>query len=74
MPLGNAFGIAADVKRELARGEGGLDIRSGTKHFAAGAKVWVLPPRWGDGGDQVGVVGRFTLLTRPGQSSRYDGQ
>lgn len=61
-----AFGIAANVKRELNRGEGGLDIQRGTRHFAAGAKVWVLPPRWGDGGDQVGVVGRHR-----GRSDRY---
>jgi hypothetical protein len=29
-----------------------------TKHFSAGTKVWVLPPQWGDGGEQLVVVGR----------------
>ena len=29
----------------------------GRRHFAAGAKVWVLPPQWGDGGDQLIVAG-----------------
>jgi hypothetical protein len=29
-----------------------------TKHFSQGAKVWVLPPQWGDGGEQLVVVGR----------------
>jgi len=53
-----AYGVAANVRREVARGEAGLDIQRGTKHFAAGAKVWVLPPHWGDGGEQVVVVGR----------------
>ncbi|WP_194894374.1 hypothetical protein [Catenulispora pinisilvae] len=67
-----AFGVAANVRRELGRGDGGLDIQRGTKHFAAGAKVWVLPPSWGDGGVQVGVVGRhrgsrgpYILLVMP---------
>lgn len=69
-----AFGIAASVKHEIGRGEGGLDIRRGTMHFAAGAKVWVVPPRWGDGEEQVGVVGRhlgsrgpYILLVMPRQ-------
>jgi len=34
------------------------DIQNGLRHFAAGAKVWVLPPQWGDGGEKVMVVGR----------------
>jgi hypothetical protein len=34
-----------------------LGLRRGVKHFAAGAKVWVLPPQWGDGGAQVIVAG-----------------
>ena len=53
-----AYGISANVRREIGRGEGGLDIQRGTKHFTAGAKVWVLPVHWGDGGEQVVVVGR----------------
>jgi hypothetical protein len=32
--------------------------RTGTQHFSAGTKVWVLPPQWGDGGEKVFVVGR----------------
>jgi hypothetical protein len=27
------------------------------KHFPPGAKVWVLPPRWGDGADQLIIAG-----------------
>lgn len=53
-----AFGVVANVRRETAQGEGGLEIRRGTKHFSGGAKVWVLPPRWGDGGEKLYVVGR----------------
>lgn len=51
------FCVAANVAGETAHGEGGLDLRAGIKHFAAGAKVWVLPPQWGDGGTQVIVAG-----------------
>lgn len=49
--------VVANVAGETAHGEGGLDIRQGLRHFAAGAKVWVLPPQWGDGGANVMVVG-----------------
>ncbi|MET8764290.1 hypothetical protein [Lentzea sp. NPDC004782] len=28
------------------------------KHFSAGTKLWVLPPQWGDGGQDLVVVGR----------------
>jgi hypothetical protein len=51
------FCVAANVAEETALGEGGLELRRGIKHFAAGAKVWVLPPQWGDGGTQVIVAG-----------------
>jgi hypothetical protein len=51
------FCVVANVADETAHGEGGVDIRSGIQHFSAGSKVWVLPPQWGDGGDQLIVVG-----------------
>jgi hypothetical protein len=51
------FCVVANVAEETAWGEGGLELRRGGKHFAAGAKVWVLPPQWGDGGDQLIVAG-----------------
>ena len=41
---------------------------SGTKHFSAGTKVWVLPPQWGDGGEQLLVAGRHR--GRPGGLTR----
>ena len=52
-----AFCVVANVAAETASGEGGLEVRAGARHFAAGAKVWVLPPQWGDGGDQLIVAG-----------------
>jgi len=52
-----AFCVVANVAEETASGEGGLTVRAGARHFAAGAKVWVLPPQWGDGGDQLIVAG-----------------
>ena len=51
------FCVVANIAEQTASGEGGLDLRRGAKHFAAGAKVWVLPPQWGDGGDQLIVAG-----------------
>ncbi|GAA2794514.1 SCO4402 family protein [Crossiella cryophila] len=63
VPLGVAAGllawcVVANVAAETAHGPGGQEIRQGLKHFAPGAKVWVLPPQWGDGGDNVMVIGR----------------
>lgn len=52
------FCVTANVRQQTNQGEGGLQVRRGIKHFAAGAKVWVLPVQWGDGGDQVIVAGR----------------
>jgi hypothetical protein len=51
------FCVVANVAAETTHGVGGADIRSGVQHFSAGSKVWVLPPQWGDGGDQLIVVG-----------------
>jgi len=52
-----AFCVVANVAEQTAHGEGGLDLRRGVRHFPAGAKVWVLPPQWGDGGAQLLVAG-----------------
>jgi hypothetical protein len=52
-----AYGLVANVNAETAHGDGGLDIQSGLKHFAAGAKLWLLPPRPRDFYERVTVVG-----------------
>ncbi|MFD8706453.1 hypothetical protein ACFV1W_28275 [Kitasatospora sp. NPDC059648] len=54
-PLG--YGVVANVARETAHGEGGLEIRQGLKHFGPGVKLWIAPPRWHYRGNAV-VVGR----------------
>ncbi|MCR6484322.1 hypothetical protein M8542_15980 [Amycolatopsis sp. OK19-0408] len=51
-----AEGVAG-LLAETTHGEGGEDVQRGLEHFAPGAKVWVLPPQWGDGGDSVVVLG-----------------
>jgi hypothetical protein len=51
------FCVVANVADWTAHGEGGLGRQRGLRHFAPGAKVWVLPAQWGDGGDSVIVVG-----------------
>lgn len=50
--------VVANVATHTRHGPGGQDIYRGLNHFAAGAKVWVLPVQWGDGGENVFVVGR----------------
>ena len=52
-----AFCVAANIMEETAHGEGGLELRRGVRHFPPGAKVWVLPPQWGDGADQLIIAG-----------------
>lgn len=61
-----AYAVVANIARETAHGEGGLQIQKGLKHFAPGAKVWVLPSGWGDGGERLIVVGRHR-----GSAGRY---
>jgi len=39
-------------------GEGGAEIKSGTTHFSGGTKVYCLPAQWGDGYNQIVVIGR----------------
>ncbi|MFD0276408.1 hypothetical protein ACFVHB_21240 [Kitasatospora sp. NPDC127111] len=58
--------VVANVARETGFGEGGLEIRSGLRHFAPGAKVWLAPPRWWNGNASVMVAGRHR-----GNSRRY---
>jgi hypothetical protein len=48
----------ANVVMERDYGPGGMEKRPGTKHFPAGAKVYILHHFWGMGGEQVTVVGR----------------
>ena len=52
-----AFCVVANIAEQTAHGEGGLELRRGVKHFPPGAKVWVLPPQWGDGADQLIIAG-----------------
>ncbi|MER7579575.1 hypothetical protein [Kitasatospora sp. NPDC097691] len=61
-PLGVC--LVANVARETSHGEAGLEIRSGLRHFAPGAKVWIAPPAWGDGGENVIVAGRHRRNSR----------
>jgi hypothetical protein len=60
-----AYCVVANVADETAQGEGGLEIRAGLKHLSARAKVWLLPPQWGDGGEKVVVVGRHRGAAGP---------
>ncbi|MFJ9947238.1 hypothetical protein [Kitasatospora sp. NPDC091207] len=55
-PLGLC--VVADVARETTHGDGGPEIRTGLRHFAPGAEVWLAPPRWDGGSPDVPVVGR----------------
>ena len=34
------------------------ELRSGTKHFSGGTKVYCLPAQWGDGYERIFVIGR----------------
>ncbi|MDH6111504.1 hypothetical protein P3T36_004658 [Kitasatospora sp. MAP12-15] len=49
--------VVANVARETRHGPGGEQVQSGLKHFAPGAKLWVLPPRYGNEDDQLEVIG-----------------
>ena len=61
-----AWCVVANVAGRTRHGPGGQEIQRGLRHFVAGAKVWVLPPQWGDAGDSVIVVGRHRGAARRG--------
>ena len=48
--MGNIIG-------EHIQGENG-ELVNGTKHFAAGTKVYLARPQWGDGYENVVVIGK----------------
>lgn len=53
-----AWCLAANVILERTFGPGRSESRSGTRHFAPGAKVYVVSFFWGMGGDRLSVLGR----------------
>jgi hypothetical protein len=56
--------VAANVAEEQPFGPGGQEIRRGTKHFAPHAKVYCFPAQWGDGYQDIRVVGRHRASHR----------
>jgi hypothetical protein len=40
------------------------NVRLGTKHFSPNAKVYCFPPAWGDGYEQIRVIGRHRGSSR----------
>lgn len=52
------WAVVANVAEQTLHGPAGETETSGTRHFSAGTKVWVLPAQWGDGWDDVLLVGR----------------
>ena len=50
------WGLVGNIKQEREYGEE-HEIRKGTKRFSGGAKVYIAPVQWGDGGENVVVIG-----------------
>src|SRR6185312_15964363 len=50
--------LVGNIVERRPHGVGGVEEKSGAPHFAPGAKVYCLPPQWGDGYDKIMVVGR----------------
>ena len=62
--------LVGNIVQEHRYSENG-EIRLGTKHFAPGAKVYCAPGQWGDGYEQIVVIGsprhgkRFIEIVMP---------
>ena len=56
--------LVANVLIARPSGPGGAALRHGTKHFAPGAKVFVIAAFWGMGAESVSVVGRHRKTRR----------
>jgi len=54
----------ANMASERPYGPGARETRHGSKHFAAGAKLYCVHPFWGDGGEQIEVIGRHRATHR----------
>lgn len=54
----------ANMTEERRHGPGGREIKRGSKHFAAGAKLYCFPAQWGDDYDQIEAVGRHRATHR----------
>ncbi|MEU9233597.1 hypothetical protein [Streptomyces subrutilus] len=52
------YAVVANVRREIPYGPGGAELRSGTRHFPAGGKVWLVTPCWDLGFGEALAVGR----------------
>lgn len=50
--------LVANIVEVRPYGPEGKETKRGTKHFAAGAKIYCFPAQWGDGYEQIRVVGR----------------
>ena len=51
-----AWCLVGNIVKGHAHGEQG-ELKSGSKHFSPGTKVYCLPPQWGDGYEKAVVVG-----------------
>ncbi|MGW2062605.1 hypothetical protein ACWCO9_18425 [Streptomyces sp. NPDC001937] len=49
--------VVANVASETSHGTGGDEVQAGLKHFAPGARLWVLPPRYANEDERVEVIG-----------------
>ncbi|KAB2853463.1 MAG: hypothetical protein F9K46_18305 [Anaerolineae bacterium] len=56
--------LVANVRAEIPYGPGGKETRRGTKQFYAGAKVFCFPVIWGDGYENIMVIGRHRSTHR----------
>jgi len=50
--------LVGNIVEDRPYGLGGDEIKKGTKHFSPKTKVYCLPIQWGDGYDQIIVIGR----------------
>ncbi len=49
--------LVGNIVNERPFGEGGEEVRRGTRHFAPRTKVYCLPAQWGDGYEKIVVIG-----------------
>lgn len=50
--------LVGNIVKERYFGEGKKQIKQGTKKFRPNAKVYCFPAQWGDGYEEIKVIGR----------------
>ncbi|MDR2838833.1 MAG: hypothetical protein LBV49_09790 [Azonexus sp.] len=63
-PMPTQWCLVGNIVETRFAGVGGAEEKNGTPHFSGKTKVYCLPAQWGDGYEQIVVIGRHRRSRR----------